>query len=540
VDTDVLVIGSGIAGATAALELSADRERRVTVLTRARDAADCNSNWAQGGIAGLGEDDSPEAFAADVLDAGAGLTSPTAARLLATEGPALTRRILVDEAGVRFDRDGAGRFQLGLEGAHSRRRIYHVGDSTGQAIVAALLRRLRAQPNVELLTARTAIDLLTFPHHARDPLAVYDPPTCHGAYALAGATGTIEPIVARHTILATGGLGQLFLNTTNPGGARGDGLAMAYRAGARVVNAEYVQFHPTAMHMPGTTKALISEALRGEGAVLLDHEGRPFMERYDRRGELAPRDVVSRAIYTEMLASGQPYVLLDIASRRPADWIRERFPWICAECRKHNLDITRQPVPVVPAAHYFCGGVLVDGNGRSTLPGLWAVGEVSCTGVHGANRLASTSLLEGLVWGARAAAAIRAQDDPAGVPASSVPPWDDSGLTHQADPALIQGDMQTIRNLMWHYVGLLRNEYRLRRATRELQRLWFNIEEFYREAYLTDALVGLRNMVLGATIVAQAALRNRASRGCHFREDARAPRGAAPPEGPNAFEPPVE
>lgn len=538
--TDVLILGCGIAGATAALELSRDRERRITVLTRALDPADSNSNHAQGGIAGLGEDDDPALFVQDVLGAGAGLSSPAAARVLAEEGPGLIRRILADEAGVEFDRDAAGRTHLGLEAAHSRRRIYHVGDLTGSAIVGALLRTLRSHPNVELRSGLTAVDLLTFPHHSCDPLAVYEPPTCHGAYALDRVSGEIEPIVARHTLLATGGLGQLFLNTTNPAGARGDGLAMAYRAGARVVNAEYVQFHPTALDMPGTTKMLISEALRGEGAVLLTPEGEPFMTRYDPRGELAPRDVVSRAIYTEMLARDHPHVLLDIASKRPASYIRERFPSIWAECRRHNLDIAAQPVPVVPAAHYFCGGVLVDDRGRTTLPGLHAIGEVSCTGVHGANRLASTSLLEGLVWGARAARDIVEGDGGRAISEGSVPPWDDSGLTHAADPALIQGDMQTIRNLMWHYVGLRRAEYRLARATRELQRLWFNIEEFYRGAYLTDALIGLRNMVLGATVVAQAALRNRTSRGCHFREDPRPPRGARPPDETNALEPPVE
>ncbi len=538
--TDVLVIGCGVAGATAALELAADRSRRITVLTRAREPADSSSNLAQGGIAGLGEDDTPELFARDVLEAGAGLASPRAVRRLAEEGPALVRRILVDGAGVEFDHTPSGRWEFGLEAAHSRRRIYHVGDLTGAAIMKALLGRLRSCANVELRAGLTAVDLLTFPHHSLDPLAVYDPPACHGAYALDRTSGRIEPIVAGRTVLASGGLGQLFLNTTNPAGARGDGLAMAFRAGARVVNAEYVQFHPTALHMPGTTKSLISEALRGEGAVLLAPDGRPFLQRHDSRGELAPRDVVARAIYTEMLENDYPHVLLDIASRHPAEFIRQRFPGIDALCRGHNIDVTRQPIPVVPAAHYFCGGVLVDLAGRTTLPGLYAVGEVACSGVHGANRLASTSLLEGLVWGVRAAADIRSQPDPARVAEDAVPPWDDAGVTHEADPALIQGDVQSIRNLMWHYVGLRRNEYRLRRAIRDLRRLWLNIEEFYRDARLTDGLIGLRNMVLGATVVAQAAQQNRASIGCHFREDARPRRGAGPPSGTNRLGPPVE
>jgi L-aspartate oxidase len=507
--TDVLVIGCGIAGATAALELARDRARQITVLTRSQDPADSSSNLAQGGIAGLGADDSAELFTHDVLAAGAGLASPRAVRLLAAEGPELIRRVLVEDAGVVFDRD------LGLEAAHSRRRIHHASDLTGEAIMSRLLARLASCPNVTLRARSTAVDLLTFPHHALDPLAVYEPPTCHGAYALDRASGRIEPIIAGRTLLASGGLGQLYLNTTNPAGARGDGLAMAYRAGARVVNAEYVQFHPTALHMPGSTKGLISEALRGEGAVLLTPDGRRFID------ELAPRDVVARAIYSEMLEHDHPHVLLDIASRRPADFIRERFPRIDALCRSHNIDITRQPIPVVPAAHYFCGGVLVDLAGRTTLPGLYAVGEVACSGVHGANRLASTSLLEGVVWGVRAAADIRALGAVPAVAESAVPAWDAAGLTHEADPVLIQGDVQSIRNLMWHYVGLRRNEYRLRRAVRDLRRLWLNIEEFYRDARLTDGLVGLRNMVLGATVVAQAAQQNRSSLGCHYREDAR-------------------
>jgi L-aspartate oxidase len=370
-----------------------------------------------------------------VLAAGAGLSYPPAVQLLSERGPALIEEILIGEAGLPFDRDTAGQPVFGLEAAHSTRRILHVADGTGQAIMRAMLARLATLPNVTLLTGSTVVELITFPHHSRELLDVYRPLACHGAYVFDQAARHVQPILAGHTILATGGLGQIFLNTTNPPGARGDGLAMAYRAGARIVNAEFIQFHPTALHSPGITKFLISEAVRGEGGVLLTPDGRPFMERYAPEWkDLAPRDVVARAIFNEMLEHGYPYVLLDVASRRPAAYLRERFPGIYGHCLQQNLDITQQPIPVVPAAHYFCGGVLVDLAGRSTIPGLYAVGEVTCTGVHGANRLASTSLLEGLVWGDQAAQDIRQQPAAAPLPDSAVPAWDDSGWWAKPTP----------------------------------------------------------------------------------------------------------
>lgn len=526
--TDVLVLGCGIAGACAAIE-AADLGRQVVVLRRAHEASESNSSWAQGGIVGRGHDDSPDRLERDILAAGAGLSYPITARILAHEGPQLLDRFLIDRIGVSFDRDD-GELAFGLEAAHSARRILHVGDATGRAIMDALLARLESHPNVRLLSDRTAIDLLTFPHHSRDPLAVYEPVRCHGAYVLNQETGRVEPWIARSTVLATGGLGQIYLYTTNPAGARGDGLAMAYRAGARVIQSQFVQFHPTALDMPGATKTLISEAVRGEGAILRTPDGDPFMHRHDaRRRELAPRDVVARAIFHEMLEHDWAHVHLDIASQMPADRIRARFPQIHRLCLERDIDITRRPIPVLPAAHYFCGGVFVDAHGRTTVDGLYAVGEVACTGVHGANRLASTSLLEGLVWGVRAARHLTAADGGSPPPSESIPPWDDSGLTHDADPALIQGDLQTVRTLMWHYVGLVRNGYRLNRAISELRRLWMNIEDFYRQARLTDALVGLRNAALVALIVARAAHRDPVSRGCHYREDHRPPRGAVPP-----------
>ncbi len=530
--TDTLIIGSGIAGATAALRLAQDRQRQVILLNRSEDPAESNSRYAQGGIVGRGADDTPEVLVEDVMAAGAGLSYAPAVRLLAEEGPRLLKEVIIDECGLQFDHDSQGKVIYGLEAAHSRRRILHVGDATGRAIMDALIRRIAIQPNIQLLTGKTVVDLITFPHHSKDPLAVYDPPHCHGAYVFDQKTRQVEPILAENTILATGGLGQIFLNTTNPAGSRGDGLAMAYRAGAHVANLEYVQFHPTAYNTPGVTKFLISEAVRGEGGVLLTPDGKPFMQQYAPEWkDLAPRDIVARSIYWEMLEKGYPFVLLDIASRRPAAYLRERFPQIYATCLKYNIDITQQPIPVVPAAHYFCGGVLVDLWGRTNMQGLYAVGEVSCTGVHGANRLASTSLLEGLVWGARSAEDIRSQAGSRAITENDIPGWDDGGLIYEADPTLIAGDMQTIRNLMWHYVGLVRSEYRLNRAVRELRHIWLDIEDFYRKTRLTDSLLGLRNAAQCALAIAMFAQRNRTSRGSHFREDARLPleESARPP-----------
>ncbi len=525
-DTDVLIIGCGIAGATAALKLAQNPRRHITVMTRDADPTESNTRYAQGGIVSRGLDDNPELLAKDILEAGAGASSPQAVELLAREGPQVVQEILVEMAGVRFDSLANGEYEFGKEGAHSRRRILHVGDGTGLAIINGLVAAIQSYPNITILTDTTAVDLITFPHHSRNPLEAYRPVVSHGAYAFERKERTVHRYMSAATILATGGLGRIFQNTTNPPGARGDGLAMAHRAGARIVNAEYIQFHPTSLAVPGVEGFLISEAVRGEGAVLLTPDGRPFMHEYSPEWkDLAPRDIVSRAIHYQMETHGYAYVLLDIANHLPAQTIRERFPNIFQKCLALGIDITRDPIPVVPAAHYFCGGVLVDEWGRTNIQNLYAVGEISCTGVHGANRLASTSLLEGLVWGNQAAMHIERMlsampdlDLPSG---EVVPQWDETGLVAESDDALIQGDMQTIQNIMWHYVGLERNSERLSRAIRELRHLWNEIETFYRTTRLDDGLIGLRNAVEVALIVAQAALHNRQSRGCHYREDFR-------------------
>ncbi|HEY6120655.1 MAG TPA: FAD-binding protein, partial [Pyrinomonadaceae bacterium] len=491
------------------------------VVTRAPDPHESNTRYAQGGIIGRPADDSPQLLVEDILAAGAGVSEPQAARILAEEGPPLLHKILEQTANVAFDRDDTGHPVWGKEAAHSRRRIRHVGDATGQAIMKGLIAALKRLPNITIETNATAVDLITFPHHSRDPLDNYKPISCHGCYLFDREGQEVHRYLANVTILATGGLGRIYRNTTNPQGARGDGLAMAHRAGARIANAEYVQFHPTALAAPGAEGLLISEAVRGEGGTLLSPDGRPFMAAYAPKWrDLAPRDVVARAIHQEMETHGYSHVLLDIASHLGPDDIRHRFPFIYSECLKVGIDIAREPIPVVPAAHYFCGGVLVDEWGQSSIENLYAVGEISCTGVHGANRLASTSLLEGLVWGSRAARQIENYlPDAKRARLDNVPPWDESGLTAESDPALIQGDMQTIQNIMWHYVGLVRSADRLSRAIRELRHLWNEIETFYRTTQLSDGLIGLRNSVEAALIVAHAAQHNRQSRGCHYRSD---------------------
>ncbi len=520
--TDVLIIGCGIAGATTALTLACNPRCRITIIARDPDPHESNTRYAQGGIVGCGPDDNAASLTNDILAAGAGVSSPQAAHILAQEGPALLNQILIQTAGIQFDQDANGQLDWGQEAAHSHRRILHVGDGTGQAIITGLIAALQRCPNVTILANHTAVDLITFPHHSRDPLAVYQPIACHGVYAFDRQARTVHRYLATATVLATGGMGRIYRNTTNPPGARGDGLAMAHRAGARIINAEYVQFHPTALAVPGAEGFLISEAVRGEGGLLLSPEGHAFMADYSPEWkELAPRDVVARAIHHQMETHGYSHVLLDIASRMPADAIRLRFPNIYATCLKAGVDITREPIPVVPAAHYACGGVMVDEWGRSSIANLYAVGEVSCTGLHGANRLASTSLLEGLVWGHRAAQDIAGQIGNLSHRPNfdNVPPWDESGLEADADPALIQGDMQTIQNILWHYVGLARSADRLSRAIRELRHLWNEIETFYRATKLSDGLIGLRNAIEAALIVAQAARHNRQSRGCHYRQD---------------------
>lgn len=520
-ESDVLIIGTGIAGATVALTL-ADAGIPVTLVTRARSPEDSNTLLAQGGIIYTSPEDSPAQLAEDVVRAGAGHSYPRAVQILAEEGPGAVRRILLDRAGVPFDHTADGELSLALEGGHSLPRIIHAADATGRAIEIAMLNTLRAHPKVTLLAGHTAVDLLTPSHHARNRLSVYAHRSCVGAYVLDQATGQVRRCIARATVMASGGLGQIFLRTTNPAGARGDGLAMAQRAAVRIINAEFVQFHPTAFYHRQAARFLISEAVRGAGARLVDAQGRPFMDQYEPEWkDLAPRDVVARSIHSEMLKHDVPCVYLDLRSYVSEEEIRHHFPTILAQCQEFGVDITRDLVPVVPAAHYFCGGIWVDEWGQSSLRNLYAVGEVACTGIHGANRLASTSLLEGLVWGERAAHHIqeRLVNDALPMPnGQDIAPWRDTGV-EEADPALLSQDMSSIKNIMWNYVGLVRTARRLERALRELRGLDTEIEQFYRRTRLSDELIGLRNAVKAAQIVTEAAWQNKRSMGCHYRTD---------------------
>jgi len=517
--TDVLIIGSGIAGGTAALEL-ADAGISVTVVTRGKEASDSNTLHAQGGIIFRGDMDSPELLAEDLNRAGAGYCNPDAVSILADKGPELVSRILIDRLGIEFDRDSDGKLSFAREGSHSASRILHTADATGRTIEHRLIEALEEHPGITLLTGHTAVDLLTPAHHSTDRLDIYKPHSCVGAYLLDRKANTVIRCIAKRTILATGGLGQIFLRTSNPVGARGDGLAMAYRAGARAINNEYIQFHPTTFHLPPAPNFLISEAVRGAGARLVNADGKPFMQKYDAEWkDLAPRDIVSRSMHQEMLQKNVTNLYLDLKSYIAPELIRTRFPNIHQQCMEYGIDISTDLVPVVPAAHYSCGGVWTDMQGQTTIENLYAVGEVACTGIHGANRLASSSLLEGLTWGTLASDHIRRNIQKQPAPgAEDIPGWEDSGQ-YAPDPALINQDRSAIKNIMWNYVGLVRSRHRLERAMRELRHLEVEIENFYRRSWLTDSIIGLRNAVRTAIIVTTSAWENRRSTGCHYREN---------------------
>jgi L-aspartate oxidase len=514
-DIDVLVIGCGIAGASAALE-AAKSGLRVVIVTKFENPEESNTYYAQGGIVSQGPDDRPELLKKDIFETGDGINNPEAVDILAAEGKARVDDILIKELRIPFARTSPDKLDYAQEAAHSRRRILHVKDTTGKTIEKTFIEKLRTLSNVTFLPGHTAVDLLTIPHHSKNPTSFYEEPRCIGAYVLENRTQQVKTLFAARTVLATGGCGAIFLFTSNPRGAIGAGYAMAYQAGARIINMEYIQFHPTLLFHRDSESFLISETVRGEGARLKTKDGRLFMQNYNAKEELAPRDEVTRAIYEEMTNSSSNYVTLDLASYAKID-IQKRFPNIYATCLEFGIDITKMPIPVVPAAHYCCGGALVDGWGRTSLRDLYAVGETACTGVHGANRLASTSLLEGLVWGTRAARKIIQEfDDQRVYAGDEIHEWYYPSYEEESDPALINQDWSAIRNTMWNYAGIIRTPKRLERARADLDYLRHRIERFYRSARMDPKVVGLKHGIQVAMLITQAALGNPVSRGAHF------------------------
>src|SRR5437879_1843686 len=510
---DFVVIGSGIAGLSFALK--AAKHGSVAVITK-RKGPDTNTAWAQGGIACVPSDeDSFELHVRDTLEAGAGLCDEAVVRTIVTEGPDRIRELA--EFGLQFDErevSGHREFDLGKEGGHSKRRVLHVRDGTGREIEETLLRELSQQSHVELLENHTAVDLIT-----ATKLGFATEDRCLGVYVLDEKTGEVETIRSDRIVLATGGCGKVYLYTTNPDIATGDGVAMAWRAGAVIANMEFIQFHPTCLFHAKAKSFLISEAARGEGGSLLTGRGGAFMRRYDARGSLAPRDIVARAIDAEIKRSGAKCVFLDITRRSP-EFIQERFPHIYETCLRFGIDMSKQPIPVVPAAHYQCGGIKTDVNGATSLAGLYAIGEVGCTGLHGANRLASNSLLEGLVAAHRAAeASLCRRPSSHKAKKISLPKWESGGVQDVDELVVIYHNWDEIRRLMWDYVGIVRTDKRLQRASARLRNLQREIREFYWNFKVSVDLLELRNLATVAALIVDSALSRKESRGLHFTLD---------------------
>lgn len=521
--TQALVIGSGIAGASCALTIAA-KGFEVTLISAGGDLDDGNTAYAQGGIVYRGEDDTPARLEKDILDAGWRYNNVPAVRHLAKAGPAAVDELLIGKSGVPFATRKDTCFDMTREGGHSVNRVLHCADFTGRAIMDGLKQAVNAEPGIRVLTGRVAVDLITSLHHTSKLAFRYNRTNqCLGAYVYNEATGEVETILAHYTVMATGGLGRIYMHTTNADCSVGSALAMAHRAGANLMNVEFVQFHPTALYHRSKRRFLITEAIRGEGAHLVNSRGERFMHRYDRRGELAPRDIVSRAIVDELHRTDEDCVFLDC---RPVPHdMSTRFPTIYKRCEEMGLDIDNDPIPVVPAAHYHCGGVFCDLKGRTSLERLYAVGECSCTGVHGANRLASTSLLEGLLWGRDAgdciAAGLKGKKTANKRLMESISDWVPPGQANNEDPALIAQDWATIRSTMWNYAGINRSEQRLARATDDLRALIKNLTAFYKRTPISKPLVELFHGSYAAYVVALSALRNKKSVGCHFMQQDR-------------------
>ena len=503
-ETDYLVIGSGVAGLNFAL-LAAEHGRVVIVTKKRPD--DTNTNWAQGGVAAaLASDDSMALHVEDTLLAGDGLCDRDIVEMCVEEGPAQVQRLL--DVGVRLARDQHGALDLGREGAHSRNRVVHWQDVTGREIQRGLLAAVQSHANITILDDHLAIDLLSMAKYGGDP-------ACFGAYVLDTDTGAVKTICARATVLASGGTGKIYVYTSNPDVATGDGIAMAYRLGAAVCDLEFVQFHPTVLFHPHARNFLISEALRGEGGVLRLANGETFMEHYHPMKSLASRDIVARAIDNELKKSGADCVFLDMTHLDPA-FVKARFPNIYERCLGLGVDMTQQPIPVVPAAHYQCGGIKTDDHGATTIAGLYAIGECAFTGLHGANRLASNSLLEAMVYSARAADAVK--DAPRHRP-SQVATWTSGDATDSNDKIVVALNWDEIRRFMWSYLGIVRTDKRIERARRRIEVLRDEIREYYIDFKITSDLIELRNLALVAHLVIESARRRKESRGLHYTLD---------------------
>ncbi len=519
---EVLIIGSGLAGMTLALHLA--DTKKVALVTKC-ELSDGSSNWAQGGIAAvLDNHDSIESHIQDTLVAGAGITDPQTTRFIVENAKSAIDWLI--ELGVPFTRDEQHEtgFHLTREGGHSHRRIIHAADATGEAVVSTLASKVRAHPNIQLLEHRIAIDLITARKLGQQENR------CLGAYVFDKSTDKVETMVADHVVLATGGAGKVYLYTTNPDIATGDGIAMGWRAGCRVANMEFIQFHPTCLYHPHAKSFLITEAVRGEGGILRLPDGTRFMPDHDSRAELAPRDIVARAIDFEMKKHGVDCVYLDI-SYKPTKFITEHFPNIYQRCLELGIDITREPIPVVPAAHYTCGGLVTDLQGRTDLANLYAIGEVAYTGLHGANRLASNSLLECMVLGRAAAAEILASQRAA---ACAVPEWDESRVTDPDEEIVISHNWDELRRFMWDYVGIVRTNKRLERAQHRIKLLTDEIDDYYSNFRVGNDLIELRNLVQTADLIVRCAQARHESRGLHFSRDYPTP---AEPSGPTILTP---
>ncbi len=513
--TDVLVIGAGLAGCSAALAASKSG-LNVTVLTRENEFTESASYYAQGGIIYKAIDDTFELLLDDFQQSGANIVNEKAVKQIYRDGPGLIEEILINDLNIPFNRNDKGEFDLTREAAHSKPRIIHVNDNTGKSIQEIFYKKLKTLSNVKILTDATCVDLITLSHHSLNPLHIYEPSTCVGAYVFFQKEDRVYPILAKQTILATGGLGRIYLHTSNPITSRGGGYAMAYRAGARIMNMEYVQFHPTTLFSTNDDRFLITESMRGEGAILRNKYGEDFMKCYHKMGSLAPRDVVSRSIIQEMNDTGAQYVYLDITHRN-SDWIKKRFPTIYKKCLDMKVDITSEGIPVVPAAHFECGGIATDDLANTNIRRLKAVGEVACTGLHGANRLASSSLLEGLVFGTIVGRDCFEMIKKGKFIIPRVAEWKPE--MEPVDSDLLYQDWLTIKHTMWNYVGIVRNRKKLDRAFGILWRLKQEIELFYAHSKLNDDLIGLRNAAATSLLVLHAARLNKVSRGCHYRAD---------------------